>query len=173
MSSGRPNPAAHLPRSPPSSLFTRPSDRARRSPPNPVAVPVGEGIRATSPRRLEPSPPLTRSPSRPLRLSPLSSTSFPTATERRRRHGCAIAAATEPRSPPRRVHELRRVEPVLLDHGPEPREPCIDPAPSSSSSDPRRRSPSVPTAPRLPRARSKRLRPAVSSCSSSPSPLAR
>ena len=51
-SSGRPNPAAHLPRAPPSSLFTRPSDRARWSPPNPVAVPVGEGIRATSPRPL-------------------------------------------------------------------------------------------------------------------------
>jgi hypothetical protein len=30
------------------------------------------------------------------------------AAERHRRHGCRLAAATVPRSPPRRVHELRR-----------------------------------------------------------------
>ena len=38
-----------------------------------------------------------------------------------------VHAATEPRSPPRRAHELRRVEPVLPDHLLEPGPPYITP----------------------------------------------
>ena len=109
LSSGRPNPAAHLPRSPPSSLFTRPSDRARWSPPNPVAVPVGEGIRATSPRpRGLPAP--THSPwtpplpSLPLASPPSPDPPRPDALSPPR---CCATASTGPSSPPRCVHEPR------------------------------------------------------------------